>query len=504
MRRLTAIGLTALLVACGPSLTRGTTGTLSPPNDAHVETGPFVHPLFSSHMVLQRTHATVYGWAAPNTPITVQIPDLAARASTVTDAHGRWRIALGKLRAGGPYTMVVSGPQSVSFTDVLIGEVWLSSGQSNSRLALDTIASDAEYSDAWHHLAKTAIAAAHAPSIRLFVAQARRAAEPQQVFADAGWRHCTPDTVGSFSAEAYLFARNLQTKLGVPVGIIEASKGGSHIREWIPQSELASVPGLQRIPNVEASQLYNGMIAPFRGANLAGVLWYQGAADADSTIDRPLYQPLLTALIGSWRALVGDDALPFLVVQLQNRGPPQAIPVESTGYAAAPIREAQRLTVQSVPRTGLTVTVDIGDANTIHPPNKWDLGARLAAQAEALVYQLPVTGWGPLYRGMRVEDQTIRLTFEHTEGGLVAGSKRGVEPLRVLPSGALTGFAIADASFHWVAATATLDGDTVVVGAPSVTAPVAVRYGWGANPPCNLYNGAGFAASPFRTDTQPL
>ena len=364
------------------------------------------------------------------------------------------------------------------------------------------------YDTFWQNLAASEVAAANEPNIRLFLIEYIHSTTPQPVFVNGTWSQTIPSTASRFSAETYLFALNLQRTRGIPIGLVEASLGGTHIREWVPQPTLLSIPNLQAYPAVLAAQLFNGMVAPLAHASFAGALWYQGEADSADSLDVPLYQALLQGLITSWRALLDNPTLPFIVVQLPNIGAPATVAVETgntAGYQAPEVREAQQLAVAAVGHAGFTVNIDIGDPNNLHAPNKWDVGARLALKAESLVYGMSVASDGPVYRNAVVQGNSIIVSFNNADAGLVVGEKVHVDPVRVVQGGTVTGFAIADSSFNWVPATATIAGSTVVVSAPGVTAPVAVRYGWAASPTCNLYNAdALLPVAPFRTDSQAI
>ena len=288
------------------------------------------------------------------------------------------------------------------------------------------------------------------------------------------------------------------------MGIIEASLGGTNIRQWVSSTGLSQVGKLTPFSGVGDADLYNGTIAPFAGYALAGVTWYQGEADASQTQDAPRYRELLTALFGTWRQTLGWADLPFLVVQVANTGTLQTQPVQQDGYDGADIREAQLQAVQADSKTQLVVTIDIGDANTIHPPDKWDVGLRETAAAQALVYGVQTPATGPLFTSGEVQGSTYIAHFSQTASGMFVGVKPDMGSVTPASGGTLTGFAIAGADGVWYEGTATIAGTTVTIASPQVQTPVAVRYGWAANPTCNLYNSAGFPASPFRSDDGTL
>jgi sialate O-acetylesterase len=466
-------------------------------------TMPFVHSLFTDHMVLQRDAMTpVWGWSQPGDKITVQI---ASKTFTATaDPYGRWLVRIGPFHAGGPWTLAISGPKSVSLQDVFFGDVWLCSGQSNMVLPVGQILNGA-----------AEVAASSNPQIRHFTVPEHALKAPRQTIAvNVTWAVAGPSNTGQLSASCYFFARSLQQKLGVPVGIIVAAVGGTWVEAWTAGSALAQIDDFQSavsalaaggdtVSNNTVSVLYNGMIAPLFPYAIKGAAWYQGESNADNNSDHATpdqYSWVLPALIADWRKRFNVGNFPFLVVQLPNYLSPMTVPNEEGAYWPM-LREAQLDTVLNDPSTGLVVTTDIGDAMDLHPRNKQDVGARLASTAFNVGYGDASELSPPTPSTSTVEGGRIRITFDHADGGLMVGSKTGLNPVQEVPSGTLTGFAIAGADKRWVWGNATIDGHSVVVSSPQVSAPTMVRYGWGTNPPCNLYNKRGLLASPFRTDS---
>lgn len=481
--------------------------------------------LFSAHMVVQRDMPVpVWGWADPGEEVSVALAGQTQK--TRADAQGRWSVRLAALEPGGPHVLAVQGTNRLEIGDVLVGEVWLCSGQSNMAMTVSACQNkDAE------------IAAAEFPQIRMFTVARRPATEPQRD-CEGTWAVCSPQTVGSFSATAYFFGRRLHQELKVPIGLIHSSWGGTPIQAWTSRKAQQAVAELAPLvaayekavvsydpaaaqkryekqlaawkaaaakakaqgtkfaqrrpqPPVPPQQsprspgvLYDGMIAPLVPYALRGAIWYQGEANAGNA---KLYGLQLRTMIAEWRAAWGQGDFPFLFVQLPNFMAPQQAPSETGGW---PLIREQMLKTLEVPNTGMAVTIDIGEADDIHPKNKQDVGSRLAQWALAKTYGRSIPPSGPLYKAMRRQGNRIVLEFDHAEGL----SGRG---------GQLKGFAIAGADRRFVWAEARIEGDTVVVSSPQVAEPMAVRYGWANNPECTLINRAGLPASPFRTDDWP-
>jgi sialate O-acetylesterase len=483
--------------------------------------------IFSDHMVLQSDAAVpVWGWAEPGEQITVSI---AGQTKTATaDAGGNWKLALAPLKAGEALTMTVKGKNSITIQDVVVGEVWLCSGQSNMAMTVNRAKDfDAEK------------AAATLPLIRQFREQSGGAATPQAK-GQGKWELCSPETVGSFSATAYFFGLNLHKKLNVPVGLINSSVGGTPVEAWTSLDAQKKIPELQ--PMIEAyeksaaawdpakaqetyekqlaafkaaaakakaankplrgrpprkpgdpksggklpSSLFNGKISPLIPYAIRGAIWYQGEANAKSLESGKLYATQLAALIKDWRTRWGEGDFPFAWVQLPDYKAPQKEAVEDDGWPS--VRESMLKTL-ALPNTGMAIAMGTGEAGNIHPQNKQAVGLRLASWALADVYKKPgFASCGPLPSGSEIKRSEIVVTFSHTDGGLIA------------EGGELKGFAIAGADKKWVRATAKISGATIIVSSPDVKEPKAVRYAWANNPDCNLQNGAGIPASPFRTD----
>ena len=624
---------------------------------------PFLHPLFTDNMVLQRgVSAPVWGWAEPGAKVSVSVAGKSAMA--VTGADGKWMAKLPPLPVGGPYTLTVTGPQTVTLQNVLVGDVWICSGQSNMQMGIANVNNaKAEIADAENY-----------PQIRLFTVPNVPSYRPLETVGGK-WDVCTSQTVaangwGGFTAVGYFFGRELHKKLHIPIGLIHTSWGGTIAEAWVSGESLKTMPdfapavkqieavdvskngedfgrhmadwytkndpgsadganwekaeadasawktmalpnawesaglpdydgvvwfrkeitlpdsfagkaamlhlgpiddrdttwvngvkvGAEEVYNAERNYkipagvlkpgkntiavrvldtggagglygkpeqmsltadgetalslagdwlynaslplskaapvpmqainnpnvvtvLYNGMIAPLVPFGIKGAIWYQGESNAGRADQ---YQVLLPTLIKDWRSQFGVGAFPFYIVQLANF---MAQDTEPKNDAWPLLREAQTLTAQHVPNSGIALAIDIGEAGDIHPKNKQEVGRRLALDALAQTYGVKVEYSGPVYKSMKIEGSAVHLTFDHIGGGLMA--KDG-EPVK--------GFAIAGEDGKFVWADAKIEGKTVVVSSPQVTKPTAVRYAWANNPVCNLYNKDGLPAVPFRTD----
>ncbi len=479
-----------------------------------------VAPLFTDHMVLQqKAPVPVWGKAAPGDSVTVSVANRTAK--TIAGPDGQWKVSLKPLPAGGPYTMTIaSSSQTLEFKDVLVGEVWVCSGQSNMEWSVNQV-----------NNADQEVAAANHPRIRLFTVLKRVSEVPIDT-CDGMWSVCTPESIPFFSAVGYFFGRTLQENLDVPVGLIDSSWGGSSCQAWTSAKTLETDPEfnaydvrrrkmLEDFPVTAAQEeslaawrekaiellkkgegetwppampagprnfalpsgLYNGMIHPLAPYGIRGAIWYQGESNAGEPM---LYRKLFPSMIADWRALWGQGDFPFYFVQLANFMDRTEQPQPVSYWAL--LREAQTMTL-SVKNTGMAVAIDIGEAKDIHPRNKQDVGRRLALAALAKTYRQDIPYSGPMFKKMTVRGREAVISFTHTDGGLVA------------KNGTLKGFAMAGEDQRLVWANATIRGKNVVLTADGVEKPVAVRYAWGDNPEATLYNGAGLPAVPFRTDT---
>ncbi|MDR1879728.1 MAG: sialate O-acetylesterase [Tannerellaceae bacterium] len=446
-------------------------------------------PVFSDNMVLQQ-QANVPVWGKAKAGKTVRITTSWDNKtySQTADPTGFWKVEIQTPVAGGPYTITLSSGKTIKLNNVMAGDVWICSGQSNMEMQVLGWGKVNNYEEE--------IKDAAYPDIRFLQIEKEVSPTPLNDIKAAGngWQVCSPATVPDFSAVGYFFGRSIHQSQHIPIGLINTSWGGTIAETWTSRESLeamkefteaikavaAMTPGQDKNPN-RPTLLYNAMLHPLIPYTIKGAIWYQGEANAGRAYQ---YRELFPLMITDWRKQWGYD-FPFYFVQLANYMKPVAEPAES---AWAELREAQQKTLH-LSNTGMAVTIDIGDADDIHPKNKQDVGRRLALAARANTYGEKIDYSGPAYESYTIEGNRIRLFFKHTNGGLQA---KGGEPLK--------GFAIAgvDHTFHW--ADAVIDGNTVVVSSPEVSFPVAVRYAWADNPACNLSNGTQLPASPFRTD----
>lgn len=467
-----------------------------------------VHKIYGDCMVLQREKPIrISGHAAPGESVRVDISGNHVLATAGDD--GEWTAVLPAMEAGGPYVVNITGApdsQPIIFKNVLIGDVWLASGQSNMEVPVDL----------WGCSPigpKEAAKAVH-PNIRFYNATSKSYVSPRKVQHEVvgpGWQPCSPETAAPFSAVAFYFGRQLNEDLNVPIGLISASKGGTDIEAWISSAayrragrrrELLRIDGIDKSLDEEhscfPSTLYNSMIAPWTGYPLRGFLWYQGENNAGAPED---YLKLQQLLISDWRTQWNDPKLPFLFVQLssfEKHTPDKPLPddywVERSpeNPAWASFREAQTATLRKVPYTGMAVSIDVGNHSDIHPLNKQPVGYRLAKEAERISYGRDIVSAGPMFKSMTVRDGKAIISFTNVGTGLEAKGSR---------DGQLGCFAIAGKDGKFVWANAIIDGDTVIVSSPEVKEPAAVRYGWVSyTGNLNFYNKDGFPACPFRTD----
>ena len=472
-----------------------------------------VADVFTDNAVLQRGMILpVWGTTTAGKAVTVRLAGQTKTAQAADD--GSWQVELSPLQARETgFTMVVeSGGQRREYRNLLVGEVWYASGQSNMQMTLQACARKLP-------AIRDIVEAPPTDTIRLVRIDEADSSQPRTKRQQATpWQLDTPANRARQSAVAYFFARRIHRGVGVPIGIIEGSWGGKPIEAFIPRkqfelhtqlqpilslaeqdklAELAALEGGVIIRNTAGmpGRIFNARIAPVAPYALRGFIWYQGESNAGRGEDPRNYRIKMQALIAGLRATWSQPELPLYFVQLP------AFKDEATGWVR--LREEQRRSLDVV-RTGMAVTIDLRDSD-IHPANKLDVGERLARWALAKTYRQTIPFSGPLFKSATVEGDSIRVAFEHAEGGLMVARKSGLDPPRPTPDVALTHFELADETGNWHPAEATINGATVRVHCAVVAMPRAVRYACsGAPADANLYNQAGLPASPFCSDLELL
>jgi sialate O-acetylesterase len=443
--------------------------------------------ILSSGMVLQRdTVVNIWGWAAPGEEIEVAPGWLSGTIAVKARSNGTWLISVPTGPAGGPHSILITGKNRIKLTNILFGEVWICSGQSNMEYTIRGLGGWKQYKKE-----KTALKKNDFSAIRLCTIEHA----PELLPSDscrASWCEATPATAADFSATGFFFGWALYKMLNIPIGLISSAIGGTPAEAWTARECIGSDPELAyflRSPNGESwdcakvSRLYNGMIHPLMNYAIKGVIWYQGESNRH---DADRYQKLFSTMIGCWRNGWKQGNFPFYFVQIApfNYG-------ESYGSAAY-LREAQQQSL-SVPNTGMVVTMDIGDNADIHPKNKQDVGLRLAKLAMSKTYgKSGIQCTGPVFSQWKNEGGQVRVYFNNAADGLISNGDR-------IKSFTLAGN---DGIFH--EATARIDGSTVLLGNNLVKDPLMIRFAFTDTSTVNLFNRAGLPAAPFRTDTIPL
>jgi sialate O-acetylesterase len=476
--------------------------------------------ILSSHMVVQRDLPVhVWGWAQPGQEVSVAFRGVTR--STKTGQLGRWSVYLPPGAAGGPFQLVVAGvptsageavapAQAITLEDVLVGDVWVASGQSNMGFQMRQAAT-----------AGADLPHAANDRIRLLIVKQLAVEYPQDDIGTEGWAASTPESAKEFSAVGWYFAREIEQREHVPIGVIDSTWGGTVAEAWTsigalgedaalaplfvawgkmtehePEALLSDkeeqrqrdearaqgkpepqFPWHPQLTSWGPGMLYNGMIAPLTPFPIRGVIWYQGESNSKVNRYPNLYRRVFSTLIQDWRRQWGLGDFPFLYVQISNF---TSTPEEDW----ATIRE-QQLKTLALSNTAMAVTIDIGEPNNVHPTDKVDVGLRLALAARALSYGEDISYSGPIFRQATPEGSDIRVWFEHHAKGLMT------------KGGELTGFEVAGADGKFVPAKARIDGNTVLASSEAVAEPRFVRYGWANSPQCNLFNGEGLPASPF-------
>jgi sialate O-acetylesterase len=519
--------------------------------------------IIGDHMVLQRdAKVPLWGWAEPAESVTVTAGD--AKATAAADADGKWTVSLNSLKASDqPIDVTVAGKNTITLHDVLVGDVWVCSGQSNMEFQLG----GGQFGFGGAHNAEEEIPKSGHPTLRLFIVQKKIAFTPEKD-CHGEWMVSTPETAPKFSAVGYFFGKEILENQKVPVGLIGTYWGGTPAEAWTSLEGLKSAPELAgavnafeklagnmpdakkqyeeiTLPKWEKSHaaalakwneevaaakaagqteppkpksltarkpdspdhnpntptvLTNGMIAPIVPFAIKGVIWYQGEANAGAA---KLYETLFPAMISDWRTRWGEGDFPFFWVQLANYQARYRVPTQTAdGWPG--LRDAQSKTLK-LPNTGQAVIIDIGQADDIHPKDKQDVGHRLALAARHVAYGQDLAYSGPTYDSLKIDGDKVIVSFKNVGAGLTIAAAPSTQPSvpQAAPADALQGFAIAGDDHHFVWATAAISGDTIIVSSPEVKEPKAVRYGWANNPEVNLYNKDGLPASPFRTDDWP-
>jgi sialate O-acetylesterase len=500
--------------------------TLALAASARAEVKP--NALFSDHMVLQSGMSVpIWGTATPGEKVSVTL--LKQTQTATAGADGKWTVHLAKLKPGGPFEMTIAGKAPgetpIVVKDVLIGEVWLGSGQSNMQFY---VSKNGPGHNPYGLLdEEKEIAAANFPQLRMFTVKNASSYTPQTDEVGT-WQVCTPETVPNFSAVGYLFGRDLNQALKLPVGIVLSAFGASTAEAWVPRDALAADPQLKpmldkldaredyfkahstatggpasdadappspltinaraprpgpmRDPAHDQHQptvLYNAMINPILPYAIRGAIWYQGESVTGGAAGVLLYGHVMETMVTDWRKQWGEGNFPFYVVQLPGQ----------QNVSNNPLIREQQAKILSLPNSGMAVVLDTSEAKNVHPHNKEPLGTRLTDIALANVYGRKIEFSGPVYASMKVEGGSISIKFTHAAGLMAKGDK-------------LNWFQIAGADQKFVDADAKIEGSSVIVSSPQVTAPVAVRYAWDNYPDtANLFNAAGLQAAPFRTDT---
>ena len=468
--------------------------------------------VLASHMVVQRDLPVhVWGWATAGEVVTVAFRG-ESKAATADDL-GRWSMYLAPGKAGGPFALTVKGTNSITLDDVLVGDVWIAGGQSNMEFAMRQAAT-----------AATDLPKAANDRIRLMIVDKVYSDYPKTDLTGRSWTASTPDSARDFSAVAWYFAREIEAKEHVPVGVIDSTWGGTVAETWVSMTALGADASLasvfasrgrqterestalledveqkRQISEAKAqgkpapqfpwhpllnmwapSMLWNGMIAPLTPFPIRGVIWYQGESNSMIARNPAVYYHLFPALIEDWRRQWQIGDFPFLYVQIANF---KSTPAEDWPT----IRDAQLKTLE-LRNTGMAVTIDVGNPDDVHPTDKVTVGNRLALAARSIAYGEKLEFSGPVFRQLTQENGAVRVWFDHAEG-LEARN------------GALTGFEVAGADNVWAPADAKIEtgsgGSTIVLTSATVPQPVAARYGWANSPECHLYNSSGLPASPF-------
>lgn len=446
--------------------------------------------VLGNNMVLQRNvPVPVWGKASPGEKVTVKFNKQTK--TSVTDASGNWLVKLDAMPASAtPTTLTISGNNTIKLENILVGEVWLCSGQSNMQYEMRKNSKVKKSDTSTVNSPVDELDRAHNPNIRIFLVTQKNLLKPDSTH--SGWSVAEDSALRAFSAVGYFFAKNLQHDLGVPVGIISSAVSGSRIEPWVPEDAFDAIPYF-KANNIkidgDPGKFYAKMIAPLAPFALKGFLWYQGESNCflGETIS---YTYKMEALINSWRKLWNNKTMPFYYVQIapyyytQGKGP-----VTYTPFTEPELREAQAAALK-IPHTGMIITTDLNDdLKNIHPPFKWEIGRRLELQALAKTYNKSIVFSGPVYKTFKITGNKIVLSFDHTGAGLINHDGKP-----------LTDFTIAGSDGKFMPANAVIKGNIIEVSADGLTNPVAARFAWSESAQPNFFNKDGLPAAPFRTD----
>ena len=459
--------------------------------------------IFSDNMVLQqKSKAPVWGWNDPGKEVQVTGSWNNKTVKAVTDNTGKWMVKIKTPDAGGPYTLIINSGKTITYQNVMIGEVWVCSGQSNMEMPMTgwpntpILTSESSIKESSNY-----------PNIRLFNLQ-KKISESPLSDCKGQWEISSSESVKSFSASGYFFGLELYKRLNIPVGLIMTAWGGTRSEAWTCAEDIAKYdnfkPAIEKLRAREIlrqdsinnaktlandksfvfnanypSALYNGMITPLIPFAIKGAIWYQGESNV---YDAKLYSQIFPEMVKCWRTKWNQGDFPFYYVQIApyNYGP---------NSKSELLRESQLQSLKTIPNSGMIVTMDIATISNIHPPDKPSIGKRLASWAFAKNYGLKDVAFsGPLYKSMKIEGQSIRISFDYAKNGLEA------------KGGELTNFEIADKDGKFEPATAVIEKNTIVVSSNAILDPVSVRYGWTNTATPNLFNKEGLPASSFRTD----
>ncbi len=439
---------------------------------------------FSDNMVLQQNESIpIWGEDLPGQSVTIKT-SWGASGTSVANSHGEWKLHLATPQAGGPYELYIQGSEEDTLKNVLIGEVWLAAGQSNMNIPLKG------YKNTPIEGGLEAIVNADDPDLRIFRVNRNSTLVPDKDVSGS-WKISNSENAQDFSAVAYFFARQLQKKLDVPVGIITSSWGGSKVQAWLGKKSVAKFENLE-IPDKLGSSgkdkrttptsLYNGMLYPLKDFAIKGILWYQGESDRETEN----YEQLFKELITSWRAQWHNDTLPFNFVQIAPFSYEKLNPVP--GGDAARVREAQLQTYLSLDNVGMVVTTDVGDCRDVHPSRKKPVGERLAYWALGNTYNLAIPYKSPIFREAHYQKSTgkVQVLFKDAPSGFTRRES-------------LLGFYLSNDGKTFYPAQAKINGDgTVSVWKEGLKNPTHIRYGYGDCVPANLSNTYGLPVSPFQ------